>query len=243
MREDNIIGAFRSESFADVPRIAKAIRFFVFGDFCKILPKGMLYMQKTKFFSPRKMAMTAIMSAVASVLMFFSFSVPLMPGFIKLDFSELPALIAAFSMGPLSGAAVCFVKNLVNVLSTTTAGAGELCNFLMGVTFVVPAGLIYKKHESLKGAATASFIGATVMALLSLPINYFISYPAYGIFYGLTTEKILSMYQIINPNVENLFEALLWFNTPYTFIKGLLNVLLTFLVYKRLSPIIKGTAK
>lgn len=199
-------------------------------------------MKKSKFLNARKMAMTAVMAAVASVLMFFSFSVPLMPGFIKLDFSELPALIAAFSMGPLSGAAVCFVKNLVNVISTTTAGAGELCNFLMGVTFVVPAGLIYKRNATLKGAIIASVAGAAVMAAASLPINYFISYPAYGLFYGLTTDKILAMYRAINPAVNNLFEALLWFNTPYTFFKGLCNVVLTFLVYKRISPIIKGTA-
>ena len=74
----------------------------------------------------RKMAMTAVMSAVATVLMFLSFNVPLMPGFIKMDFSELPALVAAFSMGPFSGVAVCFLKNLVNLLFSTTAGAGEL---------------------------------------------------------------------------------------------------------------------
>lgn len=200
-------------------------------------------MQKSKFFNPRKMAMTAVLAAVATVLMFLSFSVPVMPSFIKLDFSELPALIAAFSIGPLSGVAVCFIKNLVNVLFTTTAGTGELCNFLMGATFVLPAGLIYKKRNSLKGALTGSLAGAAVMAVLSLPINYFISYPAYSLFYGLTTDKILTLYRAINPSVNTLFEALLWFNVPFTFVKGLCDVALTFLVYKRLSPIIKGTAK
>lgn len=190
----------------------------------------------------RKMAMTAVLSAVAAVLMFISFSVPLMPGFIKLDLSELPALIASFSLGPLSGVTVCFVKNLVNLLFSTTAGAGELCNFLMGATFVLPAGLIYKKYSGRKGAFIGSLVGAVSMALLSLPINYFISYPAYSLFYGLTTPKILDMYRVINPNVENLFEALLWFNVPFTFIKGLLNVVITFLIYKKISPLIKGKA-
>lgn len=197
-------------------------------------------MKRARFFDPRRMAMTAIMSAVSAVLMFFSFNVPLMPGFIKLDFSELPALIAAFSMGPVSGAAVCLVKNLVNVISTTTAGAGELCNFLMGITFVVPAGLIYKRKKTVGGAVAACVIGAAVMAILSLPINYFISYPAYGLFYGLTTEKILAMYMAINPKADTLFKALLWFNTPYTFFKGICNAAITFAVYKRISPIIKG---
>ena len=195
-----------------------------------------------KKFNARKLAVTAVMGAVAAVLMFLSFSVPVIPSFIKLDFSELPALIAAFSMGPLSGAAVCFVKNLVNVLFTSTAGAGELCNFLMGITFVVPAGLIYKKQKNLKGAVIGSLAGAAVMAVCSLPINYFISYPAYSLFYGLTTDIILGMYRAINPNVGSLFDALLWFNAPFTFVKGLCDVILTFLVYKRLSPVIKKLA-
>ena len=87
----------------------------------------------------RKLAVSAVLGGVATVLMFLSFSIPLIPSFIKLDFSELPALIAAFSMGPLSGVVVCFVKNAVNVIFTTTAGGGELCSFLMGFSFVLPA--------------------------------------------------------------------------------------------------------
>ena len=100
----------------------------------------------------RSVVMTALLGAVASVLMFFSFSVPFMPSFIKMDLSEMPALVAAFSMGPLSGAAVCLIKNVVNVFSTTTAGVGELCNFLLGVAFVVPAGFIYKFKKNRLGA-------------------------------------------------------------------------------------------
>lgn len=187
----------------------------------------------------RKLAVSAVMGGVATVLMLLSFSVPVIPAFIKLDFSELPALIAAFSMGPLSGVLVCFVKNAVNLILTSTAGAGELCNFLMGVTFVLPAGWIYKKNKNLKGAVIGSLVGAAVMAVCSLPINYFISYPAYSLFYGMSTDAILGMYRAINPNVNTLFDALLWFNVPFTFFKGLCDVILTFLVYKRLSPVIK----
>ena len=84
-----------------------------------------------------------------------------------------------------------------------------------------------------------SLVGAAVMAVCSLPINYFISYPAYSLFYGLSTDIILGMYRAINPNVNTLFDALLWFNVPFTFFKGICDVVLTFLVYKRLSPVIK----
>lgn len=188
----------------------------------------------------RKMAMTAVLSAVAAVLMFFSFNVPLMPGFIKLDLSELPALIAAFSMGPFSGVAVCLVKNLINLPFSSTLGAGELCNFLLGVCFVLPAGLLYRHKGGRKSALAGSLTGAASMALISLPINYFITYPVYSAVYGLTTETILNLYRVINPGTENLWQALLLFNLPFTFIKGLLSVLITFLIYKKISPLIKG---
>lgn len=191
----------------------------------------------------RKLAVIAVMGAVAAVLMLLSFSLPIIPSFIKMDFSELPALIAAFSMGPLAGVGVCFVKNLVNVFLTTTAGVGELCNFLLGAAFMIPAGLLYKKHNSLKGAMIASLAGAAVMAVISLPVNYFLTYPAYSQFLGFPTEAILDLYRAINPSVNTLFEALLWFNVPFTFVKGLCDVLLTFLVYKRLSPVIKKAAR
>ena len=109
----------------------------------------------------RTLAMTAVLGAVATVLMFFSFSIPIiLPSFLAMDFSELPALIAAFTMGPVSGVVVCLIKNLVNLPSSGTGGAGELCNFLMGVTFVVPAGLIYKFRKDRVGAVLGSLVGA-----------------------------------------------------------------------------------
>ena len=175
----------------------------------------------------RKIAMTAILSAVATVLMFISFSLPIIPSFIKLDFSELPALIAAFSMGPVSGVVVCFIKNLVNLTMSTTGGAGELCNFLMGVTFVVPAGLLYKFRKDRWGALWGSLLGAVIMAAMSFPINLYISYPAYTVAYGLTIPQILGMYQAINPAVETLAQALLWFNVPFTFFKAACDVAIT----------------
>lgn len=189
----------------------------------------------------RTLAMTAVLGAVATVLMFFSFSIPIiLPSFLAMDFSELPALIAAFTMGPVSGVVVCLIKNLVNLPSSGTGGAGELCNFLMGVTFVVPAGLIYKFRKDRVGAVLGSLVGAVVMAVLSLPINLFISYPAYAVFYNMTTDKVMDMYQMILPWVKTLPQALLIFNMPFTFCKAMCSVIITFVIYKRISPIIKG---
>ena len=187
-----------------------------------------------------KLAVTAMLSAVAVFLMFLEFPLPfLVPPFIKLDFSELPALLAAFSLGPVSGILVCLIKNVVLALThTTSSGVGELCNFLLGVCFVLPAGLIYQKMKNRKGAFIGALIGAFVMAALSLPINYYITYPFYLRLYSMTSEQMVGMYQTILPSVKSLLDCLLIFNTPFTFVKGLIDVGLTFLIYKRLSPIL-----
>ena len=187
----------------------------------------------------RKLTMTAMLSAVATVLMFFSFSVPVVPSFIKMDFSELPALIGAFSMGPVSGVMICLIKNLVNLTATTTGGVGELCNFMFGACFVLPAGLVYKRKKTKMSAITGALIGAIVMAVLSVPINYYLTYPVYAAFIPMDT--IIGMYQAINPSVTGLLDALIKFNMPFTFVKALFSVLITVLIYKHVSPLIKGT--
>ena len=189
----------------------------------------------------RKLTVTAMLAAAATVLMFFSFNVPLMPSFIKLDFSELPALLAAYAFGPVSGAAVCLIKNLVNVLFTTTGGVGELSNFVLGASFVIPAGIIYKWKKGRMAALLGAVAGAMTMAVISVFSNYFVVYPVYTAF--MPMEAILGMYRAINPNVESLWDALVWFNLPFTFIKGLCSTAMAFLIYKPLSPILKGVGR
>ena len=186
----------------------------------------------------RNLTVTAVLSAVAFVLMLLDFSVPIMPSFIKMDISEFPALLATFALGPVYGGAVCLVKNLLHLLMTKTAGVGELSNFLLGAAFTVTAGLIYKLNKTKKGAYIGSFTGAVAMAILSLPINYFITYPFYMNFMPL--ESIIKAYQAILPGVDGLLSCLLIFNLPFTLVKGLLSFLLTVLTYKRLRPILKG---
>ena len=96
----------------------------------------------------RALTGTAMLAAVATILMYMEFPIPIMPGFIKMDISELPALIASFAYGPLSGIAVCLIKNLIKLPSTSTAAVGELFNFVMGALFVGVAGIVYKKNIS-----------------------------------------------------------------------------------------------
>lgn len=193
---------------------------------------------KTSNVNIRKIAMTGVLAAIATVLMFLHFQLPFMPSFISLDFSELPALIAAFTLGPVSGVAVCFVKNLVLLSQTITGGVGELSNFIIGSAFVVPAGLIYRHHRNYGGAIVGSVVGALLMAVLGFFSNLFIIYPIYT--NVMPMEAIMGMYQAINPSVQELWQALLIFNLPFTFCKGLISAVITILVYKKLELVING---
>ena len=196
-------------------------------------------MKRTKF-NIRTIAVTGMLGALATVLMFLEFPIPmLIPPFIKFDFSELPALLAAYAMGPVSGIAVCFIKYVFNLLLTQTGGVGELSNFILGVCFVLPAGLIYKRKKTQKSAMIGALAGAVLMSVVSVFSNYFVVYPVYTNF--MPMQAILGAYQAINKNVKTLWDALIWFNMPFTFIKGMCSVVITFFIYKKISPILKGT--
>lgn len=190
----------------------------------------------------RYMVSTAMLSAVSIVLMQLEFAIPLMPSFIKLDVSDLPALLGSFAMGPLYGAAIALLKNLMHLLRTSTGGIGELSNFLIAAAFVVPAGLIYQRKKTKKNALIASIIGALASGLLSIVTNYFIVYPFYTNF--MPMDAIIGAYQVLPVpyKPQTLIECLTFFNAPFTFFKGMLSVVICFLIYKPLSPIIKGEA-
>lgn len=196
----------------------------------------------------RNLTVAAMLSAVAFVLMFIEFPIPIMPGFIKLDVSDLPALLGAFSLGPVYGVVIELVKNLLHILikGTSSAFVGELSNFLLGSVFTLVAGFMYKNNKSRTGAITASLAGAALMGLLCVPINYFLVYPAYVVCYGMPMEAIIGMYQAILapiatvPTSNALLNCLVVFNLPFTFCKGMIDVMICFLIYKPLSPILHG---
>ncbi len=196
---------------------------------------------RTRQTNIRYMTVTAMLSAVAFALMFLDFSIPfLVPSFIKMDLSELPALIGAFAMGPWYGVLICLIKNLIHLLITTTGGVGELSNFILGAVFVLPAGLLYQRKKTKKNAIIGSFLGAAFMAVLSVASNYFIVYPVYTAF--LPMDTILALYQEILPSADTLLKCLVIFNMPFTFVKGMFSGIITLAVYKHISPIIKGVS-
>ena len=190
----------------------------------------------------RQMAIVAIMSALSIVLMMLEFSVPIVPGFLKFDISDFPSLLTSFAIGPWAGVAVCLLKNLLHLFFTSTMGVGELANFIISASFAFAAGAIYSRKHTKTGAVIGALVGAIAAALICVPVNYFITYPFYAKVM-IPMEAIIGMYQAILPSVDGLLEALLIFNLPFTFAKGAVCILLTFLVYKPLSPILKGKTK
>lgn len=188
--------------------------------------------------SVRWITVTAVMSAIAYVLMLIEFPVPFMPSFIKMDLSDLPALMSAFAMGPVSGIIVELIKNILHVLNSGSFGVGELSNFVLGAVFVCVAGLIYRFNKTKKGAIIAAVVGAVAMALVSIPSNIFVVYPVYYNF--MPKETILAAYQAIIPGMKSVEQSIVVFNAPFTFLKGMIDVIITFLIYKPLSPLLHG---
>ncbi len=188
----------------------------------------------------RQITVVSLMSAIGFVLMVLNFPVFLVPSFIKFDFSELPAIITSFALGPWYGVAVCFFKNLLHLIfNTSTSGVGELSNFLLGSVYVLTAGYIYMRKKCIKSAVIGTVIGSFAMSVIGVFTNYFIVYPFYAKVF-MPYEVIIGMYSTILPYADTLVKALLIFNLPFTFVKGLASALICFLCYKKLSPILKG---
>lgn len=159
----------------------------------------------------------------------------IMPGFITFDFSDVPALLASLTMGPVSGVMVCAVKNVWGCFTSKTMGIGELSNFILSVSLVLPAGLIAHGTPKLSRAVIGCLAGCVTMAAVSFPSNYFLVYPAYMKMMSL--GEIVEKYQAINPNVSGLTECLLLFNVPFTFVKGLVAGIFSVALYKKLRPV------
>ena len=191
-----------------------------------------------------RLAVAAMLAAVAAVLQFIEFSIPIMPSFVKLDLSDLPALLGAFALGPWWGVLIQLVKNLIHLPFGSSAGIGEACNFVLGAVFVLVAGLIYHRRKTRGTALFGASLGALAMALVSLPLNYFIVYPAYIAILHFPEEAIIAAYEAILgkvahfPTANPLLNCLLIFNVTFTLCKGLLNVLISAFIYKPLSPLL-----
>lgn len=204
-------------------------------------PQNKVMSRRTAAARTRLLAGAGMLTAAAVVLQYLEFPIPLMPPFIKLDFSDLPALLGAFAYGPLTGVIIELLKNLIHCAVSQSATVGELSNFILGAVFVFTAGLIYKKNKNKTAALIGGLLGAAAMGIISVPSNHFVVYPFYYNF--MPEENVLAAYQKILPSMRSVFQSLLVFNLPFTVVKGLISVAVCMLIYKPLSPILKGASK
>ena len=191
----------------------------------------------------KMMTQIAMLGAVAAVLMLFEFPLPfLAPSFYELDLSEMPVLIGAFAMGPLAGAAIELLKILLNFVlnGTVTAGIGELANFLMGCAFVVPAGLIYRRHKTKKTAVVGMIVGTLCMVAVSAVLNAYFLLPAYGKAYQMPIDAFVEMGHAIIPAIHDLFTFAMFCVVPFNLLKGVVVSIVTLVLYKHISRLLKG---
>lgn len=197
--------------------------------------------KKKSVLSTRNLVTIAILGVMAFVLMMFQ--VPLLfiaPGFMQLDFSDVPTLIGGFAMGPLAGVLIALLKNVLHIVlgQSTTVGIGELSNFIISATFSVTASLVYRHQKTQKNAVKGLILGVITMTLVATLSNYFVIFPMYSAV--LPMDKIVEMGHAIFPVIDSLFKMMIFSIVPFNLIKGSLVSLAAFLLYKPLSPIIKG---
>lgn len=183
-----------------------------------------------------------VLGAAAAVLMLFEIPLWFAPGFYKLDFSEVVVLIGSFALGPAAGMMIELVKVLVNLLinGTMTAGIGEIANFIIGCSFVVPASVIYAKHKDRKHAVIGIALGTLFMATAGSLLNAYLLLPAYAKAFGMPIDSLVAAGTAVNPSINSLSDLVLLAVAPFNILKGAASGLITIAVYKKLSPIIKG---
>jgi riboflavin transporter FmnP len=187
----------------------------------------------------RYVARAGVLCAVAIVLMYLEFALPLVPTFLKFDFSEIAVLLAAFSMGPFSAILIELVKNLIHLPNSMTSGIGELANFVVGSFFVATAGLIYKYHKTRKGAFLGMLAGTVIMTTAACLINYFIMIPIYINVVGFPLPAIISATNAVgNTLVTDLKTLILYVFVPFNLFKGIVISTIVALIYKRFSPLL-----
>lgn len=198
-----------------------------------------------RILSTRKIALVGLFAAVSAVLMVLEVPVPFAPPFYKIDLSELPILIITFAFGPVAGVMTEFIKILLKLImkSTSTAFVGELANFSVGCTLILPAGIIYLSRKTKKTALIACITGTLCMTLFGSAFNAVYLLPKFAQLFGMPLEAIVGMGTKINPSITSVETMALFAVAPLNLLKGTIDTVLTILLYKRLSPILKSSGR
>lgn len=190
---------------------------------------------KSKRLTTRQLTTIAILAAISAVLFMVEIPVVL---FYKLDFSNLPVLLGAFAMGPGPATLILLIKSLLGLLHTSSQGVGELADFLMGFAMILPAGLIYQRRKTRRGALIGLVVGAAAATIAGVLSNLWLMIPFYGAVYGMPAEKIVSMGQALIPAIQDEWGFVLLITGPFNLVKWSLISVVTLLVYKPLSPLL-----
>lgn len=195
---------------------------------------------KTKLLTTKNMAVMAMLGAMAGVLMYLEIALPFAPVFYKLDFCEVPTLIGTFALGPMAGVIISIIKILVSLVlkGTSTGGVGEIANLLSCIMWTVPAGLIYKRMKSRKGAVIGLIVGGITMILGSCFANAFITIPFYAKVMFDGVDQIIAMGTAVNANITGMGSFILLAVVPFNVVKTTAVSVLTFLLYKKVSKFI-----
>ena len=188
-----------------------------------------------------KIAKVAVLGAAAFVVMLAEFPLPFFPPFYKLDLSEAVVLIGGFALGPISAAAIEALKIILNVLftGTMTAYVGEFANFLIGLSFVLPAVIYYNRHKTRQNAIRGLVIGSVCLIVVGALLNGLVLLPAYSYFYHMPMDALIGMGSELIPLIHDRLTFVLFATAPFNLIKGVVISLVTALLYKHVSPLLK----
>lgn len=186
----------------------------------------------------RYLTKVGILAAVAVMLMFFEVPVPMMPAFLKLDASELPAVVGALALGPLAGVAIELVKNLLHALQSQTMGIGELANFLVGTAFVVPVGLVYRYKSTWQGIVLGLTAGTLAMVAAASVLNYYMLLPLYQLVLHFPLDQLIAIGTAANPQIMDVGSFITLAIAPFNALKGMVVSLFTLLLYRKIAPIL-----
>lgn len=200
---------------------------------------------KTKFFSSTRIAVIAVLSAISAILYILKFPISaIFPSWLELNFSDIPALIGTFALGPLSGAIIVVIKILLELIftGTTTMFVGDLADIIMGCAFVVPAGLVYKNHRTFKGALVGLVAGSLCSTAIGILANWLILVPFYlEFFFNGNWAPLLGGMSAIFGEVsqENFYNFYLWASVlPFNLMRCLIATLVVLPIYKHISRLI-----
>ena len=192
------------------------------------------------FSSTHYIAYTAIFAALAGVLMLFEIPLFFAPAFYKIDLSEIPILICTFYLGPVAGVAAELVKIVVKLIlkGTSTAFVGDFANFVVGCSFVLPASMFYHARPGKKTALLGMILGTAVMTVFGSAFNAIYLLPKFAALFGMPLEAIIGMGTKVNSAINSVSTLVLFAVVPFNLLKGVIVSALTFVLYKRISPIL-----